>query len=169
MHDQLKDLRTVFTSRVFVIPDYQRGYAWTDDHRRDLLSDLEELSALAPSKRHFTGTLVLKLREREPRIVRGQSLAVVDVVDGQQRLTTLVILLSVMVRRLEALGTDEARDFARDLRETFVTVQRVPRLEPYGDSAAFFRDHVVGNTPHTKKGTPPQERMLAARHLRERR
>lgn len=50
------NLQQLFESRVFKIPNYQRGYSWETDQIRDLLEDLE----LTIGKRHYTGTIVLK-------------------------------------------------------------------------------------------------------------
>lgn len=160
MHDQLKDLRAIVSSRAFVILDYQRGYAWSDEHRKDLLADLDALDA---KKKHFTGTLVLRRGRHELRTVRGRVIDVLEVVDGQQRLTTLVILLSVIARRLDALGTEASRDLARDLRETFIEFQRIPRLTPHGDAAQFFLDHVLGDLANAAPSSPPARALLAAR------
>jgi hypothetical protein len=74
---------------VFEIPAYQRPYAWEQDQARELLDDL--LSALANTGAsggvYFLGSIVLIKLPSEPQA---------KVVDGQQRLTTLTILLSVL-------------------------------------------------------------------------
>ena len=59
----MKDLPTLqdlFNNAVFKIPDYQKGYSWENQHRQDLLEDLE----LINNKGHYTGTIVLKERDR---------------------------------------------------------------------------------------------------------
>ncbi len=163
MNDQLKDLRSIFVSRLFEIPDYQRGYAWATHHRRDLLNDLRDLAALDATKRHFTGTLVLHRGRHPSRRVLGRTLDVVDIVDGQQRLTTLVVLVSVIVRRLRALGSDDALGLARDLSDTYLVLQGMPRLTPHGDTAEFFRDHILGELANPAPRSPPAHELLAAR------
>ena len=163
MNDQLKDLRSIFASRIFEVPDYERGYAWTEHHRRDLLNDLRDLATLDAAKRHFTGTLVLHRGRHPSRRALGRTLDVVDIVDGQQRLTTLVVLLSVIVRRLRALGSDDALGLARDLTETYLALQGTPRLTPHGDTAEFFRDHILGELTNPAPRSPPARALLAAR------
>jgi uncharacterized protein with ParB-like and HNH nuclease domain len=82
----LLTLPEIFNNRLFVIPDYQRGYSWEKTQVQDLLHDIDNL---APnSHKHFTGTLVASRRPD------GKF----DIVDGQQRLTTLIILLSEIYR-----------------------------------------------------------------------
>ena len=73
----------------FEIPPYQRPYAWEEDQVRELLSDL--LDAMdnrdASGGLYFLGSIVLVKLPTEARA---------RVIDGQQRLTTLTILLSVL-------------------------------------------------------------------------
>lgn len=77
---------------VFKIPDYQRPYAWTTNQAQDLIDDLTGFMKAAPGKvedmpPYFLGSIVLIKSETAPNA---------DVVDGQQRLTTLTILLSAI-------------------------------------------------------------------------
>lgn len=77
---------------VFTIPGYQRPYAWGKDQAQELLDDLlgamatapEQLSEAAP---YFLGSIVL---------IKGEAQPEATVVDGQQRLTTLTLLLSAI-------------------------------------------------------------------------
>jgi hypothetical protein len=86
----------------FEIPAYQRPYAWEVDQVRELLDDL--LDAMDNSSTsggvYFLGSIVLIKSPNDPQS---------KVIDGQQRLTTLTILLSV----LRDLTVDEERRFDR--------------------------------------------------------
>ncbi len=75
------------------MPPYQRSYSWENSEADALLSDLRDASE--SSENHFIGAIVL-VKESSGRFL---------IVDGQQRLTTLTILLSV----LRDMETDEAR------------------------------------------------------------
>ena len=75
------------------MPPYQRSYSWENSEDQALLSDLHDASESGES--HFIGAIVL-VREASGRFL---------IVDGQQRLTTLTILLSV----LRDTETDEDR------------------------------------------------------------
>lgn len=72
----------------FEIPPYQRPYAWEVEQASELLSDLvEAMEQEGGAEVYFLGSIVLIKRPASPEA---------KVVDGQQRLTTLTILLSVM-------------------------------------------------------------------------
>lgn len=74
------------------IPFFQRGYVWDEASWTDLLTDL-----FNASRRHFLGSLILK----QQRSVSGEPKNV-TVIDGQQRLTTLSILLKALFDSLPA-------------------------------------------------------------------
>ncbi|WP_292459854.1 DUF262 domain-containing HNH endonuclease family protein [Methanothermococcus sp.] len=83
----------------FVIPEYQRPYLWKEDNVNDLLDDLwfaykeyGEYHGYDEDK-YFLGSLVLYKRSEENNGIRY---IVYDIVDGQQRLTTLMLLMAVL-------------------------------------------------------------------------
>ena len=80
---QLRTLPEIFEGSFFCIPDYQRGYAWDEKQIDELLKDVDHLLLDNSAIRHYTGTLVLS---RSKKLVNQY-----NIVDGQQRLTTLVI------------------------------------------------------------------------------
>jgi uncharacterized protein with ParB-like and HNH nuclease domain len=81
-------LSKMFSSEfAYVIPSYQRPYAWTVDQAAELFDDLHDFYAREPEDTYFLGSVVLIKDE-------GQPLA--EVIDGQQRLTTLTILIAAL-------------------------------------------------------------------------
>ena len=87
-----RDLGRVFNDDyLFDIPQYQRPYSWTEEQVSELLSDLiwamgsgDDISETSP---YFLGSIVL---------IRKPPNANAEVVDGQQRLTTLTMLFCVL-------------------------------------------------------------------------
>jgi len=136
----LKNLSTIFEKRLFVIPDYQRGYAWTNDDCKDLTDDLEDLQRIQsrPGREkvlHYTGTIVVKpsTLDGRPEIRhKAETHKIFEVVDGQQRLTTLVIFLNEIARTLDNIGENES---ARNIKRNFVAIQealtRLSLFEPF--------------------------------------
>lgn len=77
---------------VFQIPPFQRPYAWTTEQAGELLSDLIDFMTTRPGEveempPYFLGSIVL---------IKSEGIPSAEVVDGQQRLTTLTLLLSAI-------------------------------------------------------------------------
>jgi uncharacterized protein with ParB-like and HNH nuclease domain len=106
MNDDLQTLSKLFTEKLFRIPDYQRGYAWTDSQLQDYWLDLLQISEDA---NHYTGVLTLEsvFNTNSPSwiedqwIIKSKRFEPFYVVDGQQRLTTSIILIQCIVDLLE--------------------------------------------------------------------
>ena len=80
-------LARLLEGRLFRIPDYQRSYSWTRRERQDLFDDLA--SAATSADGHFMATVVCLRRKK---VTLGiDEYTRLDVVDGQQRLTTLIV------------------------------------------------------------------------------
>lgn len=123
---------------VFKIPLYQRPYAWTTEEAEALLDDL--LSALEDNKEdiddinpYFLGSIVLIKSEHKPDA---------QVVDGQQRLTTLTILLSVL-RELSSLEkAHQLTKYIYQEADGFEVKQNQYRLTLRDTDADFFREYI---------------------------
>ena len=83
-----KSIEQFFAGKTFVIPGFQRDYAWSASNVDDLFEDVEE--ALDAGGGHYLGTFILS---------QTSTSAPVHVVDGQQRLTTLTQYCSLSVPR----------------------------------------------------------------------
>ena len=90
--------------RLFRIPHYQRAYSWRRAERQDMFKDLLKLKD-RPGNSHFMATVVGLRRDTIPIVTDEYD--VIEIVDGQQRLTTLVILLKVLAQELESSLTDD--------------------------------------------------------------
>lgn len=84
----------------FVIPSYQRGYRWEERQVRDLLDDILEFQNEVKGKREST---VGEFYCLQPIVVMKLGDGRWEVIDGQQRLTTLLILLSSLKPQLDLL------------------------------------------------------------------
>lgn len=115
MRSDLKSLSKIFTETIFRIPDYQRGYAWGDKQLRDFWNDLEQLPA---NKKHYTGVLTVEpvpkdiysKWEDDLWIIESKRYEPLYIVDGQQRITTIIILLQVLI---ESLSQEEMFNYSR--------------------------------------------------------
>src|SRR5438094_5369158 len=84
-------LQSLFADRVFRIPHYQRFYSWGNRQREDLFSDIRKLAGQKEDQHHFMATLVCH-KTAETKSVGASQYRIYDIVDGQQRMTTLIIL-----------------------------------------------------------------------------
>ena len=115
---EFKSLIVILSNKLFRIPEYQRHYSWQSRQRRELFEDIEKLK-LAKQKYgeriHFMGTIVCL--ETGKKQVGSNNLYIYDVVDGQQRLTTLVILLKSISLKLES---DKQLNEAQELNKLLI-------------------------------------------------
>jgi len=155
-------LPQVTNHRLLLIADYQRPYAW--GHKQ--LSDLwEDLDLLGPAGRHYAGTLVVRdlvdsggapiESETDDNTILRHS----EVVDGQQRLTTCLLLLDRVRRRLQGLadgGLEDAQPVADSLRRTYGFAQigkaDRPRLQLGSELNDYWVDVIIGD--HQYAGPP---------------
>jgi uncharacterized protein with ParB-like and HNH nuclease domain len=116
-------IQQVFSDFAFSIPLYQRPYAWNTEQAGELLEDL--ITSLGDSKEpiddvnpYFLGSIVL-IKEKEDK-------PDAQVVDGQQRLTTLTILLAVMRTLLQP-------------PHAYALTKLLEESDPFDDSANRYR------------------------------
>lgn len=93
------DLETLFHRRLFRIPQYQRAYSWQAKHRNALFDDILRSYSCGDGQSHFMATIV-GLR-RDKRQILTDEYRVIDIVDGQQRITTLVLLYKAIAKALD--------------------------------------------------------------------
>lgn len=128
-------LGKLFTAEFdFAIPDYQRPYSWGSDETLQLLDDLQGSLDRDTDEPYFLGSVVLVKEKGQPAA---------EVIDGQQRLTTLTIILAV----LRDLATDVSlrTDIHRFIEEPEVLWDSRPakaRLRLRERDAKFFREHI---------------------------
>lgn len=107
MHSELQSISKIFTENLFRIPDYQRGYSWTEKQLKEFWTDIEQLEK---GKNHYTGVLTL---EEVPApiysrwdddlwIINSRRYNPFYIVDGQQRLTTIIIALQTILERFDS-------------------------------------------------------------------
>ena len=92
-------LTGLFADRVFRVPAYQRFYSWQNKQREDLFNDITNLAQIPGDGHHFMATIVCH-DTGEKAAVGSTEYRVFEVVDGQQRITTLVIMLRAVAKKL---------------------------------------------------------------------
>lgn len=125
------------TNERYVVPAYQRRYSWHEKQIRDLLDDIE---LLEPSDTHLLGSIVCLTGAHTAGI------NALELVDGQQRLTTVCILLQCIHERLIELGcSDVAQEIAPLLTARALNAPPVGKVALDSLDSALFDRLVKGH------------------------
>jgi hypothetical protein len=118
----------------FVIPSYQRPYAWSTEEAGELFDDLLEfMESQGYDEAYFLGSIVLIKKENEPYA---------EVIDGQQRLTTLTILLAVIASFLEGSMKENFELYINEPGKPAEDIEPKPRLRLRERDQAFFYQYI---------------------------
>lgn len=118
---EAQNLSELFSTRIFRTPDYQRGYAWGEKQLSELWDDLEEIpiDENGEYKKHYTGAIFLKETQANSDERWYNRAKFYDVVDGQQRLTTISILLFELLKATEIGYAEECKE---DLIKQYIAI-----------------------------------------------
>lgn len=96
---EAQNLQKVFSESFYRIPDYQRGYAWGKRQLNELWDDLQDITKEDGNyKHHYTGTIFVEVRPPSQNESWLLGSTFYNIVDGQQRLTTISILLFELLK-----------------------------------------------------------------------
>ncbi|EMG87520.1 DUF262 domain-containing protein [Helicobacter pylori] len=108
------NLRDILKDELYYqIPIYQRPYQWTEENCEKLLDDLFSSYEYYKESGYFCGSLVLILISEDPKKAKTY-----DIVDGQQRLSTFILLAKVLATLYSERLTEEHKDY---LQESVIT------------------------------------------------
>jgi hypothetical protein len=144
--------------QILKVPPYQRSYAWGDQQIEQFIKDLEQHPTNKP---YFFGSLLLEIT----RDIRN-GWPVINVVDGQQRLTTLSIFFHAVVHHLENQDLSEKGINSRKLlsrKYLFDQDAGIRKFETVDCDLAFFHESISSNTgKDVTCETLSQKRLLNA-------
>lgn len=133
----------VINQRLFGIPNYQRAYSWGTKQREDLFLDIKKLgNNLNQDRHHFMSTIVCLQKEK----VGTDQLERLEVVDGQQRLTTLCILLRAISKNLSNGGIDEKEEANKIDRILVKDEQHLVLSQTNYDSSLVLKKYLLYGT-----------------------
>ena len=137
--NSLESIQKLFNEKIFRIPDYQRGYSWNEQQLTEFWEDVLNI----PSNReHYTGMISLKEIKDVSNVekwndiqwlVNNRGYKVYHIVDGQQRFTTIIILINEIINFVANLPenknkTDEQinlNDFTlKMIKENYLVVSK---------------------------------------------
>lgn len=114
----LEGIGTLLKNRKFSVPAYQRSFSWEKEHIHDLLNDIND-AIENKEKQYFIGSIV----------VTGSLTNRLDVVDGQQRLTTTSLIISAIKDKFKNDGDHQAE---QSIKSDFLskTDRKTKEIEP---------------------------------------
>lgn len=162
-HINFDCLDDITHSTLFAIPDYQRDYSWGTAEVETLLEDIRELlnrNGINGTQKHFCGSIVVikfdptvsKNTQGAFQTLKLKNFEKVNVIDGQQRLSTLSLLLIAIKERLKGSGyvvskyddmidtgmKDNNGDFVPVLNFADLNTQNCYRSLLYGKPVNYF-------------------------------
>lgn len=181
MKDNIIDAKQIkisdlFNNKFYNVSDFQRPYAWEKEQQDELVKDLvDNLSVNKEGKQYtyqfqeyFLGNIILKRNQDND----------FDIVDGQQRLITLVLLLVIIRNRLVRIVSNkhngkQARDLSESLIESIETIFYVkkgkkgePVITPLGVEKEYFwkyilpREHCIEKPNQSDKNLNKYDKCL---------
>jgi len=151
-------LNKLFYGRLFRIPQYQRTYSWHKKQRQDLFEDIRRAAEKECS--HFMATVV-GLRRGKRTIITDEH-QVIEIVDGQQRITTLILLLKAIAKVLDRSNPVEEK-IGKDIDATLVKDDKATLLllQTNHDISHYFADYLrTGNHPPSESADTLADREL---------
>lgn len=148
---------------VFKIPRFQRDYSWEEENWSDLWSDILELVSVDGAlSSHYMGYLVLQRRSNS---------SVVDIIDGQQRMTTFTIFVLACLRILSELVQDNVDAVGNDkrieeIRRTYighldtVSLNVTSKLTLNRNNNDYFQNHLITLNPMPQRGYKTSEHRM---------
>lgn len=143
----------LFSSKIqFYIPVYQRAYAWDKANWKTFLEDIQESSR--HENNYSYGSILLKTIEQESKY---------DIIDGQQRITTLILFMRAMINVLNKRNdANEMSDFIEELVEDYIVKKGKLRLEVVEYDRDCFRAVVSEGRDTYTPNSPSQSQIIAA-------
>lgn len=160
MQNTIHSLEALFAVNAFRIPQYQRAYSWEESPQLEaFLEDLRQqvgTQTKSPTKHYFLGTFLL----HEEEIGGGRR--TVNIVDGQQRMTTAVVFIATALR-LQAMGKVAfTKEKPALLHRNFVNdeVTGCQKFHTIQEDDPFFQSEILGISASACELDSPSSRRL---------
>lgn len=135
----VKELLATGKKKKFVIPEYQRPYAWTEEQIQTLFDDLvefaENIQGQEEEESYFLGTIVSYENEDKEQ----------EIIDGQQRITSLFLFLRAIYKKFTAMTeTQRAVQLRSDIENSLWMTDRL--TGQVNEDSILISSRVMGET-----------------------
>lgn len=138
--------------RIFNIPKYQRTYSWEKKNLEDFLDDLKNQRDL--DTKYFLGTFLFHKKNNK------SSYEYFDVVDGQQRLTTIVIFLKII---LTLFKEKESKLFNEGNYKKYIYDGECYKIELENDDNSFLHKFILNDSKYPNQETNSQKKLYSSK------
>ena len=147
-------VKTIFDgTRIFNIPIYQRSYSWDKGNLQDFLTDLENQYK---DRKYFLGSFLFHINGTRDEFT------VIDIVDGQQRLTTFIIFIQTLIKKLVE---NNSTLVSQRTQRIFIKDDDVYKLELSNEDTSFLHNYILADYPIDKiiAKTPAQTLLFQSK------
>lgn len=147
-------IKTIFDgTRIFNVPVYQRSYSWNNDNLQEFLTDLVNQYK---DRKYFLGSFLFHINGTRDEF------SVIDIVDGQQRLTTFIIFIQALLKKLVEKNSLLV---SQRTQRIFIKDEDVYKLELSNEDTSFLHNYILSDYPldKIKTNTPSQSLLLESK------
>jgi uncharacterized protein with ParB-like and HNH nuclease domain len=150
-----KNISDIFSfTGIYTIPNYQRQYSWNDENLEELWDDLYNSFVDGIDKCYFLGSIVI--------VDRGNGEQ--ELVDGQQRITTLMIMLNVLMRDFPEINNNSSSVLNADnslISSLIFFNQKINRLrlQQDPDYDTYFKNIITSSESYKNFKKPTKEEL----------
>jgi uncharacterized protein with ParB-like and HNH nuclease domain len=158
MKMRIYNLSSILQGNILQVSEYTKGYEWETKQWKNLVQDIDTIINKRISS-HYTGTIIIY----QPILQRFQKyginkLELVDIIDGQQRLITCSLYLSIILKELIKIGQ---KTYEAEI-PFFLYSDNKSKLRPHQDIGDLYFDLVSKGFSNIKLYTIQQKRMSEA-------
>lgn len=140
MSESRETIGDIFRQSPLVVPEYQRGYSWDKENIEDLTDDLtfalKESVEGEEMMDHYFGTVILETNQNGP----------VKIVDGQQRIISIMLLMDSILKSEHIDLNDNERN---KLKHDFIGTSETPAIDTNNSGQDTLERMVYANVPPT--------------------
>lgn len=140
----------IFDNSQYMVPIYQRNYAWENDEIKQLIDDIND-AITQDNKKYFLGTLIVNKRKN----------GIFEVIDGQQRLTTLYLIK----KYIDANFDPNADKLQFEAREKYKRTFQAQDLNNLNNNNNYYAQEIISGYGNIKNNLKNEEKEEFKRKL----